>query len=159
MVNGNQFSKNAGTQPEAPQSPQPLEPLPPAEIPVNWDEAWLTGMKSGFKTERNEDAEDISASYSPLDQQKKKIEEEAWSRPKEWGDVDPDAWQDQLSRDGGVVDIPEDIEDAPLHEQLMFLAGQQRAKATTADAKEEESVKFDATKEEAAKVPLKIGDT
>merc|ERR1719506_104249 len=128
----NQFSKNAGTQPEAPQSPQPLEPLPPAEIPVNWDEAWLTGMKNGFQTERKEDAEDISASYSPLDQQKKKIEEEAWSRPKEWGDVDPDAWQDQLSRDGGVVDIPEDYEDKPLYEQLMFLTGQQRPNAEAA---------------------------
>jgi len=79
------------------------------------------------------------------------IEKEAWSRPDDWGDVEPDAWQDQLSRDGGVVDVPEEYEDKPLYEQLMFLTGQQREKPE-ADAEEKHEVT-----EKDEKVSLKNG--
>jgi hypothetical protein len=136
----NQFNRagSAGVQPGS-ENPQPLESLPPADIPVDvdWDAAWMQGMKTGFQ--KAEDAVDKPETYSPLDQQKEKIEKEAWSRPDAWGGVDPDAWQDQLSRDGGVVDVPENYEDKPLYEQLMFLTGQQRGNAE-ANAQEKDDV-------------------
>jgi hypothetical protein len=143
----NQFSSQSGTKPES-QSPQPLESLPPADIPLNWDEAWMSGLRNGFKTDDAMD--DKPASYSPLDQQKEEIKKrEDWSRPDDWdkGGVDPDAWQDDLIIDDDpIVAIPDDQQDAPLHEQLMFLAGQ-RAKAE-AEAGAKESVKADATEED-----------
>merc|ERR1719387_846908 len=105
----NSFSKSGNT---ASESQSPLEPLPPADIPVNWDEAWMTGMRNGFQqTDGAAAADDAPAAYSPLDQQKeqikKEIKKEAWSRPEDWGDVDPDAYQDDLRIDG-LVEVPEE---------------------------------------------------
>jgi hypothetical protein len=142
----NQFSSNSGTKPES-ESPQPLESLPPADIPVNWDDAWMSGLRNGFKTD--DAMGEKPASYSPLDQQKEEItKREDWSRPDDWDSgVEPDAWQDDLIIDDDpVVAVPEDKQDAPLHEQLMFLAGQRAKLAAETEAKE--SVKVDATEED-----------
>merc|ERR1719387_89990 len=45
----NSFSKSGNTASESQSPLEPLEPLPPADIPVNWDEAWMTGMRNGFQ--------------------------------------------------------------------------------------------------------------
>lgn len=153
----NSFSKSGNTASESQSPLEPLEPLPPADIPVNWDEAWMTGMRNGFQqTDGAAAADDAPAAYSPLDQQKeqikKEIKKEAWSRPADWGDVDPDAYQDDLRIDG-LVEVPEEKQGASLDEQLMFLVGQ-RAKLE-AESKDEDSVQAD-TAEKENKAPLKI---
>merc|ERR1719231_2135499 len=110
-------------------------------------------MRSGFQqTDGAAAADDALAAYSPLDQQKEEIKKEAWSRPEDWGDVDPDAYQDDLRFDG-LVEVPEEKQGASLDEQLMFLVGQ-RAKLEV-ESKDEDSVQAD-TAEKENKAPLKI---
>jgi hypothetical protein len=112
-------------------------------------------LDRGFKG--TDDATDEPAAYSPPDQQN---EEEAWYRPEDWGDVDPDALEDDPSKDEHFLAVPDEYSEKPLHEQMAFLAGQLRARPE-ADTEEDsddgshETEKDSEDERSSNKVPLK----
>jgi hypothetical protein len=94
--------------------PEPLEPPKPAEIQdLNWDEAWMDGMRNGFKPADNAMLEE-EASYSPLDQPAETSDEEGIKDLREMfaaldtnndGTLSVDEMRQGMAK-AGILDIP-----------------------------------------------------